>query len=64
MTKLKQLFSIEWIKKIILWYLLAQPVLDIATSFLVRSGIDLTIGVVFRALFLGFLGLVEKDEYG
>ena len=57
MTKLKQLFSIEWIKKIILWYLLAQPVLDIATSFLVRSGIDLTIGVVFRALFLGFLGL-------
>ncbi len=57
MTKLKQLFTIEWIKKIILWYLLAQPVVDIATSFLVRAGIDLTIGVVFRALFLGFLGL-------
>ncbi len=56
MAKLKQLFTIEWIKRIILWYLLAQPVVDIATSFLVRAGIDVTIGVILRAFFLAFVG--------
>ena len=56
MAKLKQLFTIEWIKRIILWYLLVQPIVDITTSFLVRAGMDVTFGVILRALFLAFMG--------
>ncbi|MBR5519144.1 MAG: O-antigen ligase family protein, partial [Clostridia bacterium] len=57
MTKLKQLFSIAVLQKLILFYMLAQPIVDIATSFLVRGGFDVTIGVVFRALFLALMGV-------
>jgi len=56
MAKLKQLFSIDVIRKIVLIYMLVQPIVDITTSFLVRAGMDVTFGVILRALFLAFMG--------
>ena len=56
-TKLKQLYALETIQKILLIYLCLQPVIDIGTSLLVRGGVNLTFGVVLRAIFLLFMGV-------
>lgn len=56
-TKLRQLYAFETIQRILLVYLCLQPVIDIGTSLLVRSGVHLTFGVVLRAFFLFFAGV-------
>ena len=50
MTKLKRLFSLEVMQKLILIYLFCQPVIDIGTSLLKHAGFNVTIGVVLRAV--------------
>ena len=57
MTKLRRLFSIEVMQKLILIYLFCQPVIDIGTSLLKHAGFDVTIGVVLRAVFLLLMGV-------
>ena len=52
MTDIKKIFSGKTLRSIILVYLALQPVIDIATSFLVYAGANVTAGTVFRALFL------------